>query len=192
MALDDNEKFNMLYRQFEDSIKRSSIILEKKIVKFFDAEDIAQELFLKLYLAIAKYDPKRGCEENYYRTVLMYAKKDIVKKAWAGKYGLNKAKVSYDQLQTDEMLWLREQINLNRSYSVELNVEKNLLREDMIELAEEKGFRQHKELLFLHYLGMKQTEIAEYCGCSQATVSHKVNDYRKQLRIKEEKKGTKL
>lgn len=193
MTQKNKDNYVELYNFFEEKILARAELISQKTAGYFDAEDIAQELFLKLFLELDRYDAKRGEIENFFNKVLMNARKDIVKKAWAKKNGLRERRVYLDQAVFDQR---RDEFCNNTLHDI---VSKGkggreddeawlleMLKMDILEVLEHPSLISDRQMILWYLCGYRQTEIAERMQCSQSNVSIKLKQFRTLLAKKME------
>ena len=185
--------YNLLYEMFREPILFRAELIAQKTAYYYDAEDIAQELFFKLFLEMDRYEGVKGPKENYFNKILKNEKTDILKRAWAQKNGITVRKVYLDQLKFDEVREessvssLHDVINVRQQSDVDELMNLNVLKEEIRQILKHPSLYRYRQVIVLYLYGYRQMEIAKHSKCSQATVSLKIRTFKEMVR---ERTGT--
>ena len=151
----DLSAFDELVKKY---YRQVSIIAYKMTRNFEDAEEIAQEVFSRVFKAIPNWKPKASFY-TWLRTVTMNLCIDY-----------HRSRVRHKTQSIDNTESPIANLSTDPSYSPLENVEANELRKRVLDAAEELSPQQRKAFLLCHYGGLSREEAANVMNCAVGTI----------------------
>jgi len=151
----DLSAFDELMKKY---YKQVSILAYKMTGSYEDAEDIAQEVFARVFKAIPSWKPKASFY-TWIRTVTMNLCIDH-----------HRAKVRHQTQSIDNTENPIMNLSTDSAYSPLENVEASELRQKVLKAAEELSPQQKKAFMLCHYGGLSREEAAKIMDCAVGTI----------------------
>jgi RNA polymerase sigma-70 factor (ECF subfamily) len=170
----DAEAFDCLFSQYKDQVYRIAIAVLRQPQ---DAEDVVQEVFLRVHRAIGSFDPQRGQFTTWlYQITVNYCRSMLRRKRFF------------------TMPWQQDQ--LEERVPGDLSLEKQILQDEFRQtLWEEINALgdKHRLVVVLHYyMDLSCERIAEILGCRPGTVYSRLHTARHRLQDRLERRGVTL
>lgn len=144
----EDKYFNELIERYKDKIFNFVI---RYLSSREDSEDITEDIFIKVYFKIDKFDKNKGSFKTW---LFKIAKNTIYNKLKERKM----VKISYDDIYSDKE-------------DIDLNIENN----EIIQNAINKLKKDQKTIILLHYMeGLKYREIAKTLNMPENTIKTKI------------------
>jgi RNA polymerase sigma-70 factor (ECF subfamily) len=164
----DQEAFRELVEMYRT---RVASIAYGLVGNFEDARDIAQEVFIKVYRALDRFDINKKFFTWLYR-LTVNASIDFLR--------ANKKRSFQESIDNEES---HSQYADNRSESdLELSLERRERREIFQKIVDELNPRQKMAFLLCDLQGMSSSEAAEIIDCPQVTLRWYLHEARKKIR----------
>ncbi|MBU0490941.1 MAG: RNA polymerase sigma factor [Chloroflexi bacterium] len=167
----DPEAFDLLFDQYKDLVYRTAVALVKQPE---EAEDVVQEVFLRVHRAMDRFDPERGRFTTWlYQITVNYCRSRLRRKRFF------------------TMPWQQDQ--LDERVPGEPLVEKQILKDEFQQILwEEVNLlgEKHRLVVVMHYyLELPCEQIAEILGCRVGTVYSRLHTARHRLQERLERQG---
>ena len=144
----EDKYFNELIERYKDKIFNFVI---RYLSSREDSEDITEDIFIKVYFKIDKFDKNKGSFKTW---LFKIAKNTIYNKLKERKM----VKISYDDIYSDKE-------------DIDLNIENN----EIIQNAINKLKKDQKTIILLYYMeGLKYREIAKTLNMPENTIKTKI------------------
>ncbi len=144
----EDKYFNELIERYKDKIFNFVI---RYLSSREDSEDITEDIFIKVYFKIDKFDKNKGSFKTW---LFKIAKNTIYNKLKERKM----VKISYDDIYSDKE-------------DIDLNIENN----EIIQNAVNKLKKDQKTIILLYYMeGLKYREIAKTLNMPENTIKTKI------------------
>jgi RNA polymerase sigma-70 factor (ECF subfamily) len=151
----DLSAFDELMKKYYRQI---SILAYKMTGSYEDAEDIAQEVFARVFKSLPTWKPKASFY-TWLRTVTMNLCIDY-----------HRTKVRHQTQSIDNNESPIANLPTDPSYSPLENVEANELRQRVLKAAEELSPQQRKAFMLCHYGGLSREEASQIMNCAVGTI----------------------
>lgn len=151
----DLSAFDELMKKYYRQI---SLLAYKMTGSYEDAEDIAQEVFARVFKAIPSWKPKASFY-TWLRTVTTNLCIDY-----------HRAKVRHQTQSIDDIENPIANLSTDLAYSPLDNVEANDLRRMVLKAADELSPQQRKAFMLCHYGGLSREEAAQIMNCAVGTI----------------------
>lgn len=90
------DSFESVYKKYYPNIEKIATNLMYNSSKYYEKEDVIQELSLELFRKWLIYDPQKSPADFFIKLVLLNKYKDLLDECWAEKRGLKEMTVSLD------------------------------------------------------------------------------------------------
>lgn len=150
----DRQAFDRLIRIFEGKVMKTALYLTRNLQ---DAQDVAQEVYMKIFLHLDKYDDTGKTEQWIYRMTVNAA------------YDLHRRRRFWIPLRDAFFASSRD------------TLEQKEIRNRLIEALGKLSFRERAAFVFKQLHEMETAQVADIMGCREVTVRGYLLTARKKL-----------